>query len=217
MKTFTLLLFATLMVQNIAAQDILVKRSKKVFFEDGTPIQDGQRFPAQGRVKILKKGELLIEYRGYSKEFSRPGDYDLDSAIQVIRAYPLFQRHDSIYTVLESKNILACEFNYQVRATPGAVWDGLELLDQIKVDKSMLVTSRDTITLAWTNPAPYSGKYYILFMDLFEEYLTLLSTDENRIHVDLSRMMANRNILFKIIAEDCRESQMNAIRVDYKE
>jgi len=74
-------------------------------------------------------------------------------------------------------------------------------------------SDQDSILLAWDFRSNYKGKYYVVVMNLFEDHVLLMITDEKELVLNLKPLKTERDIIYKVISEDCFESELIAIHM----
>jgi hypothetical protein len=208
------LLFSLLLSSQISSgQTFVVVEAKGSFHLNGAKIRKGDTLNIQSKFLIKKKGQLkFVHSNQWGFIYAAPMKYKLDTLFTKIAATKEFIIHDSIFNVLRSANIHRCDFPYKLICTPILGGFTTSYADDIKSEHSHRIeTAEPSIKLKWNYPADYKGTYYVLITTLFDDYIDLKTAQENSIELNLLGYKRHRAILYKVISEECRESDLNAI------
>lgn len=207
-----LALILVLIVHVSFGQELKAEFVKQSYYSNGKKIRKNADLSREREVFIEKDGQLNIRYRDRWTMIVKPGKHRIDSLLKSELDKPDFKINDSIYNVLEDKGLRNCKFNYQ---TEQAGVYGHHIVDDIEIKMARNVsTSEDTLTIKWENPILYSGKYYVTITNLFHDYVGLETTEAMEMTLNLKPYKRHVGLLYKITAEDCRESQLYIIRIE---
>jgi hypothetical protein len=210
-----LILILTFSSNGLIGQDLLVVKSKDTYYLNRQKVNPKDLVLPGTKIKIEKKGFLSINYKNRWTLYLRTGVHDIDSALRLELAKPEFKLQDSIYSILEKKGLHDCKFKYKYEPILDGPAHGVQRVDDIKINRSSrLITSADTIELIWTHPTDYSKNYYLIIMNMFSEYIGIMELKTNKVNLDLRPFKAKKKILYKLLAEDCRESSENMITME---
>jgi hypothetical protein len=116
--------------------------------------------------------------------------------------------HDSIHQVLKSKNLDRCQ---PVRPCGNPFERVFK-----KAEDNVLTAKADSITLTWNHWTDYTGKYYVLVASVFDDFLFLGEVDTNQYVLSLKPFKGEPVVQYKVIAENCTETQTRPIRLANK-
>jgi hypothetical protein len=84
--------------------------------------------------------------------------------------------------------------------------------DNIKQPNDRRLESADpSIKVEWNHPEGYRGKYYLVLTTMFQDYIDIKTTYENFIDLSLLPYKKHTAIIYKVVSEECRESDLNII------
>jgi hypothetical protein len=210
-----LLLILTFLSYGLIGQDLVVVKSKNAYYLNGQKIYPNDSLPSGSKIKVEKKGFVSVNYKNRLNLYLKIGVHDIDSALRFELARPEFKLHDSIYSILEKKGLHDCRFKYKYESIHNGPVHGVRRVDDIKIGNSArLITSAETIELTWTHPTDYSDNYYLVIMNMFSEYIGIIELKTNKVNLNLVPFKAQKNILYKLLAGDCRESSENMITME---
>jgi hypothetical protein len=150
---------------------------------------------------------VLRHNNGWLSRHTVPMEYNVGSIFDSIKATREYTTHDSIYNVLKANGIYQCEFPYLLKCKPIFGGVATSLADMIHGKNDIHTeTSDSSIRIEWTHPGEYTGQYYILVSNLFEDYVDLKVTSTNFIDLNLIPYRSQNAIAYKVISEECRES-----------
>lgn len=193
------------------AQELRVTFARDAYYSSGKKIRANAELSSEQEVFVKKDGQLNIRFDDKWTMIVKAGKHLVDSVRKAGLDNRDFRISDSIYNVLKSKGLINCQFLYQ---TEQAGVHAHRILDDIKVKLPRnLLTDRDTLTIRWENPIPYTGKYHVIVKNLFDEHVGLETTEAQEITLDLKRYK-DTVLSYKITTEDCRESEAQIIRIE---
>jgi hypothetical protein len=207
------LLFA--ITQLTIAQTFVISESKKCFSLDNKKLKTGDTLNINSVFSIEKNGKIVIQHPNqWQSIYSTPSKYRLDTLLAKLITTREYVIHDSIFNILKEKNIYHCDFPYKLICKP--IFSGFstsnadDIKDQTKYTSE---TAYSSIKLEWTYPVEFKGKFYILVTNGFDEYIDIKVTTDKFIDLDLLPYRGQGIILYKVISEECRESDTNFIKV----
>jgi len=195
------------------AQIFIVSESKKCFTSDNKKLKKGDTLIINSVFSIERKGKLTIRHPNqWYSSYSTPSKYSLDTLFAKLMSTREYITHDSIFNVLKEKNISQCDFPYKLICKPIFGGYATSYADNIKQETNFRVeTTEPSIKIEWNYPVNYKGSYYILITNMFEDYIDIKVTTDNFIDLNLIPYKRQSAILYKVISEECRESDTNLI------
>lgn len=191
-----------------AGQDVVAWRSEGARYLKGRKIKGGDRIDLDRKVNIGDKGHMIVEYGRWTFSLE-PGTYDMDSVVYGQRQRREFIVDDSIYTILKNHGLLNCR-----KA-------GIQCLDvnqytnpNYKPKDNTIVVKTDRVVLKWEDRVDYTGRYFVVFSTIFDELTHLEVTDKKEMEFNVVPYKKEKLIMYKVISEDCIESDMMSIRVE---
>ena len=207
-----LLFIFVLITYTSFGQELNVDFAKGAYSSTGEKIRKGKALSRKSEVLIKKDGQLNLRYKNRWTIIVDPGKYDIDSLLKSELDNPDFRINDSIHNVLEGKGLKDCRFNYKTEQAGVHAHRNIDDI-KIKIARNVL-TSEDTLTIKWENPIPYRGEYYVILKNMFDDYIGLETTRSDEMMLNLKRYKKHIAFLYKIMAEDCRESETHIIRME---
>lgn len=68
--------------------------------------------------------------------------------------------------------------------------------------------------IEWDYPVDYSGKYFLLLTNMFNDYIDIVGTSDKSIKLDLGKYRGiHQLVMYKVISEECRESNNSHVIV----
>lgn len=214
MRSFTLLVFSTLIASAVFGQNYTVIHAKRSFRSDGQRLKVGSELKPQDTVFVNERGLLTLDINYPRNLTMEAGIHRLDSLIEDLKAK--YVTHKRLVSLLNKKGISDCKFAYQAYAIPGSnnhyVADRIGLLeesiDHINSDSVLL-------SIVWKNPdKEYLGNHVIVLQQGYGQELLVHTeeSDSNAVSVNIARRGFNF-LQYSVIAEDCRSSQAKKIRL----
>jgi len=191
-----------------SAQKLEVYYSKGVV-ANGKKIRKGDKLSPFTKVNIDERGSLAIFF-GRRLLTLNTGSHNLDSAISAEKNKREYIVDDSIFTVLKTKKLTGCRTEFRCM-TCSARGPGY-----VRKDHDHTVTAvGDSVVLNWNFQSKFEGKYYVLVSAVFDDYLHLAETDQQALTLRLTpAMKSEQQLIFKVIREDCVESDMKLIQIE---
>ncbi len=190
------------------SQEVVAWGSEEATYLKGPKIKEGDKINLHRKVKVNDKGHLIVKYGRWTFTLES-GTYNMDSVIRGQRQRREFIVDDSIYTFLENRGLLNCR-----KA-------GIQCLDvnqylnpNYKPKDNTIVAKTDKIVLKWQDRTEYKGQYFIVFSTMFDELIHLEVADEKELEFDLLPFKKEKVIMYKVVAEDCIESDLMSIRLE---
>jgi hypothetical protein len=190
------------------AQEPVAWTTENVTYLKGRKIKKGDKIDLNRKVKVGDNGHLIVEYGRWTFSLE-PGTYEMDSVIHGQQQRREFIVDDSIYTILKNHGLLNCR-----KA-------GIQCLDvnqylnpNYKPRDNTIVARTDKIVLRWEDRAQYAGRYFIVFSTMFDELIHLEVTDAKELEFNVLPFKKEKLIIYKVISEDCIESDVMSIRVE---
>jgi|GEM_PF-6322381 len=207
------LLFIFLLIAHISfGQELKVDFARRAYHANGVKIKKGNELSRKEQVLIKEEGQLNIRYKERWTIIVKPGKYIIDSLVKSESDKPDFMINDSIHNILEAKGLNDCNFKYQQEQ---AGVHAHRNIDNIEINiPGNVLTGEDTLTIRWKNPSPYRGEYYVVLTNMFDDYVGLEKTASEELVLNLKRYKKHVAVLYKITAEDCRESETYIIRIE---
>jgi hypothetical protein len=211
----TIIIFNLIFIttQLTIAQIFVVSESKKCYSSDNKKIKKGDTLYMNSVFSIEKNGKLMIRHPNqWYSAYSTPSKYRLDTLFAKLMTNREYMTHDSIFNILKEKNIYKCDFPYKLICKPIFGGYATSYADNIKQDTNFRIeTTEPLIKIGWNYPIEYKGSYYILVTNMFEDYIDIKMTKDNFIDLNLIPYKRQGAILYKVISEECRESDTNVI------
>lgn len=196
------------------AQNLVVSQCKNAFYRNGQAIEVNDSIPRNSIVHVGKRGSLTIRHRGHWSMHFKMGLHNIDSAWAIETARKEFLKHDSIWSVLNKRGLDECNFSYRCEEILDGAVHGQRRTDDIKLSmEEHVIAGSDSVKIAWTYPISYSGEYYIVVMNLFEQYIGLTTTKSSEIEMNMRPFKTEKAVLLKVISEDCRESYAKLLQL----
>lgn len=212
-RTVVILSLVFITTQLIIAQAFVVSESKKCFTSDNKKLKEGDTLFMNSVFSIEKNGKLMIRHPNqWYSAYSTPSKYRLDTLLAKLVTTKEYMTHDSIFNILKEKNINQCDFPYKLICKPIFGGYATSYADNIRQETNFRIeTTEPSIKIEWNSPVEYKGSYFILVTNIFDDYIDIKVTRDNFIDLDLIRYKRHNAILYKVISEECRESNKNVI------
>jgi hypothetical protein len=205
MKKFVLISSFIGITHLVWAQEIKVEIANIVSYVNGSRIKKNSVPKSGQRVEINEGGSLQVSV-GRMGFVLKEGIYNLDSMIVQCKNSHEYKIDDSVYTFLKSKNllksqpILTCLNPYQYSNKA------------YSAEEQFVKAKSDTVTLNWSGYRnEFKGNYFVVFQTMFNDYLGILKTQDNKLVVDL-KGFKEENILYRVISEDGFEYDYRLIK-----
>ena len=200
------------LTSDLCGQDLIVAESIDAYYTNGKAISHHDVIPPGTTVRIERKGKLSINYKERWTLYFNRGVHHVDSTLLRELRKPEFVLHDSIYKVLEGNGLLRCRSDFS-RTVPDGPHHPSPA-DKINIINPPDITLiSDRVKLEWTSPNNYHGIYYLIIMNLYEEYVGIFQLKNESVDLDLKPFSwTTKILLYKIIAENCRESDTQILR-----
>lgn len=198
-----LIALTCLSVSIAAAQPAKVVSCKKASYTTGEKITKGQHLDHTKEIQILKGGKLRV-VSGRRSGYLGPGQYNVDKIVSNQQFWRDHVLEDSIFSVLKKHKLLHCK-NKIIQCHRGG--------DSSTQKSSVITTKEDSVTLQWDDAPGHSSKYYVVVMNVYEEYLQLIQTDKREATLNLTGLKMYNTVIYKVITEDCYESEVMCIRM----
>jgi len=220
MKISLLTLILLLGSELTIGQTFTVSEVRKCTYVNGGRIKKGDTLSLQSKFTIQKSGEIeLVFIDQWSFRRNNVGNYAMDTIYSNLKRLKNFRTIDSIYQVLRDNRIADCKFNYKYTSKSKRLTDGSLVrwsdTDDIKVKSNERIETMDSIVLIeWDYPIDYSGKYFLLLTNMFNDYIDIVATSDKSIKLDLGKYRGiHQLIMYKVISEECRESNNSHVIV----
>lgn len=190
------------------AQQLTVLDSEATIYLKGRKIKKGDKISLSKKIKINHGGHLGLEYGRWSF-YLKPGTYSMDSVFRGQIHSRQFIVDDSIYTILKTENLLKCQ------KTGIQCMDVNQLVNPNYKKKNNSITAiSDSIVLKWDDRLEYDGNYYVVFTNLFGEFIYIDRTTKKEMDFNLRPFKNEKAIMYKVVSQDCIESDLMVIRIE---
>lgn len=189
-----------------AAQPVKVESCKNAIYTKGGKVRKGQRFDPSKEIQIRADGELGMTIGRWCTHLG-PGNYNIALVVDSLKKRREYILDDSIFSVLSKNKLLNCNPGIQCR---GRGPSGTSNHDPT------IRTRADSVTLSWESfHGPFVRKYYVVILNVFDEYLGLLQTEQKEITLHFTGLMKKeKNLVYKVISEDCFQSDAMLIVIE---
>ncbi len=221
MKKSPLILLILLLMSVVSfssfSQSLQAGGVRRAYYEDGAEVKNGDTLRSADIILLKKKGSVYLYYsNGYvSGSMRGPRTISIDSLISNDTQLHAFQLHDRIFRVLLQNHLRTCHPENPKQCMRQKFDFGCNRPGKLYLPSEPIkAKAGETVQLAWKDAVPNSVKRYILISSLFEDYLDIFETIEQHFVLDLKRYPEERALQYRIITNDCRESDSGIIHIE---
>ncbi|WP_018342284.1 hypothetical protein [Cytophaga aurantiaca] len=212
---FLTVIFFFIFIINSFAQHLRVENAKYAFNRNGKDIKDNDTLSVHSSVYIYQGGNLYLRnISGWGFQLTA-GKYNIDSCYQVYKN--IYSDYDSVKIIVNSiypKGINDLLFKGTLHLERGATQDthysrGNIAFSNIENGGEKILNVGNEITLKWRDPKPTSGRYIVVFQNLFDEIICYRVVNSYDLNIDLNTLPNNNGmypVLCKIYSDDYRMS-----------